>query len=227
MKKVIAITLAVVLVLTLGSGIVLANNGKGNGANVIDVNGFHYTLNIIGKKADWSGNGDYDHGSTMFVPANSEGMFWTGPDGTTTIEGVKISVGLGPEFAVTDGNAFDEIAPPGTCAFELPKDRYSVWIAMRGKPGFSAEIKGWIYDSDTDISLWCVGTFTVSRKWKDATQDLLYVDLSSLYGGGASNLYVFDLMNAGDNPFGIDIDEYFWSLKSNGAKLIKVRIYPE
>lgn len=229
-KKIIAIGLVVVLLLTMGTIPVFAanGNGNGNGANDIDVNGFHYTLNILGKKADWNANGDYDHGSTMFVPADSEGQYFLAPDGETLIEGIKIEVGLGSEYAITDGNAFDD----GKCAFELPKDKYSVWICMRGKPDpeLFATIKGWIYDSDSDISLMEIGSFSVGRKWKDATDDLLYVDLSGIFGAGYEDIYVLDLLDGTiSDPLGdpIILDEYFWSLVSNGAKLIKVRIYPD
>jgi hypothetical protein len=218
MKRIIAIFIAIVLTATFATPAFAAPKG-------IDVNGFHYTLNIIGKKADWNGSGDYDHGSTVFVPADSAGLSFTAPDGTTIIDGIKINVGLGPEYAVTDGNAFDD----GECAFELPKDRYKVFICMRGKPGFSADIKGWIYDSDSDISLMEIGQFSVGRKWADATDELLYVDLSGIFGAGYENIYTLDLLDGTIlDPDGnaLVIDEYFWSLVSNGAKLIKVRIYP-
>jgi len=197
-------------VLTLCVTPVFANNGNGNGngngANVIDVNGFHYTVNIIGKKVDWNGQGG--GGSTIHVPANSTGWSFTAPDGTT-IDGIKIEIADGA-FEVTDGNAFDD----GEAAFSIPKGRYSLWICMRGKPGFWATIKGWVYDEEQDVSLLQTGTFNVSRKWKDATDELLYVDATAW--GLTNNEYVFDLQ----------YDEYFWSLLSNGAKLIKVRIYP-
>lgn len=218
MKKIIVSVLVTVLLLCVAAPVAAAPKG-------IDVNGFHYTLNILGKKADWSGNGDYNYGSTMFVPANSSELSFIGPDGATVIEGIKINVGLGSEYAVTDGNAFDD----GQTAFQLPKDKYKVFIAMRGKPGFNTSIKGWIYDSDSDISLMEIGEFNVGRKWNDATNELLYVDLSGIFGSGYENVYTLDLLDGttldpDGNP--LVIDEYFWSLVSNGAKLIKVRIYP-
>ena len=218
MKRLIALVLVTVLLLSFAAPVYAAPKG-------IDVNGFHYTLNIIGKKAAWTGNGDYNHGSTMFVPADSSELSFTGPDGNTVIDGIKINIGLGQEYAVTDGNAFDD----GETAFELPKDRYKVFICMRGKPGFAADIKGWIYDSDSDISLMEIGEFNVGRKWGDATDELLYVDLSGIFGAGYENIYTLDLLDGTINdPDGnpLVIDEYFWSLVSNGAKLIKVRIYP-
>jgi hypothetical protein len=218
MKRLIGAILVTVLLVTLATPVFAAPKG-------IDVNGFHYTLNIQGKKADWSGNGDYDHGGTMFVPANSSELNFTGPDGVTVIDGIKTNVGLGSEYSITDGNAFDD----GETAFVLPKDRYKVFICMRGKPGFAANIKGWIYDSDSDISLMEIGEFNVGRKWGDATTELLYVDLSGIFGAGYENIYALDLLDGtildpDGNP--LVIDEYFWSLVSNGAKLIKVRIYP-
>ena len=224
MKKVILIALTVALMLSLMPAAALAKpgNGKGNGADVIDVNGFHYTLNIIGKKAGWNGNGD--GGSTIFVPADSEDLQFEAPDGTM-LDGVKIGISLGPEYLVTDGNAFDD----GKCSIELPNRKYSLWIAMRGKPSedLYAIIKGWIYDEDTDTSIIPVGEINVTRKWRDATDELLYVDLSGYYGSAWGNVYVLDLLEGvtkGDVT--VQIDEYFWQLVSNGAKLIKVRFYP-
>lgn len=192
----------------------------------IDVNGFHYTLNILGKKQDWNANGDYDHGSTIFVPANSEEWSsFLAPDGST-LNGVKIDIGLGPEYMVTDGNGFDD----GICSIELPKAEYKVYICMRGKPGFDALIKGWIYDPETDSTLIPVGEFRVKRNWQDATQDLLYVDLSKYYGAAYSNIYVLDLLDGSvigpDGVTPITAEDYFWQYLSNGAKLVKVRIYP-
>jgi hypothetical protein len=71
MKKLLAIFLAVVMVAALGSGIALAAKPG------TDFNGAHYNLNIVGKKADWSGGGSYDNWDrhTMFVPGNTTG--WT------------------------------------------------------------------------------------------------------------------------------------------------------
>jgi hypothetical protein len=210
MKKALAIALSAILLLTAFPAVALAGNGNGNGngANLVP-SGPHYTLNIVGKKADWNGPGG--GGGTIMVPADSSGWSFTAPDGSP-IDGIKIEVADGP-FEVTDGNAFD-----GEGAFSIPKGSYELWICMRGKPDpddYNTTIKGWVYKADEDISLLNTGTFNVSRKWKDATEDLLYVNATA-WGYGAHE-YVFDL------PY----DEYFWSLLSHGAKLIKVRWYPK
>ena len=101
---------------------------------------------------------------------------------------------------------------------------------MRGKPGFDALIKGWIYDPETDSTLIPVGEFRVKRNWQDATQDLLYIDLSGYYGAVYSNIYVLDLLDGSvigpDGVTPITAEDYFWQYLSNGAKLVKVRIYP-
>lgn len=224
MKKVFAIVFSAIMLVSLFPVVALADpdNGKGNGADVIDVNGFHYTLNIVGKKANWNGNGD--GGSTIFIPADSEDLQFEAPDGTM-LDGVKIGISLGPEYLVTDGNAFDD----GKCSIELPNRKYSLWITMRGKPSddLYAIIKGWIYDEDTDTSIIPIGEVNVTRKWKNATQDLLYVDLSGYYGSAWNNVYVLDLLGGVvKDDVTVQIDEYFWQLISNGAKLIKVRFYP-
>ena len=50
MKRLIAVVMAVALLVSFTTPVLAAPKG-------IDVNGFHYTLNILGKKADWNGNG--------------------------------------------------------------------------------------------------------------------------------------------------------------------------
>ena len=63
-----------------------------------------YVLNLVGKKNSWSGGGSYDNPDrhTMFLPQ-------------TTTENVTVWMSQGTDFAVLDGNAFDD----GNLSFQL------------------------------------------------------------------------------------------------------------
>jgi hypothetical protein len=108
-----------------------------------DFNGPHYNLNIIGKKSDWNGGGSYDNPDrhTMFVPENTDDYLT--PNG---LPGITIWMTQGPEFAVIDGNAFDD----GEAAFELGPGTYKVYIVAKAKPGGYTDITGWVYAEDID-----------------------------------------------------------------------------
>jgi len=224
-----------VAVLMISTGLIAVNadkpTEKGNG---IDLTGFHYNLNIIGKKSTWSGGGDYNNPDrhTMFVPANTTDFQYEAPDGTMINGSVAISFTQGPEFAVMDGNAFDD----GWCHFELAPGTYRVFIVCKAKPGYDSDITGWIYAED-EYGTWYayeVGDIQVtkSKKWRECT-DLFYVSQSEdIFGIISTDTWVFDYLeflinyDFGDDP---DIEDamYFWDLMNNGNKLIKLRFYPD
>jgi len=177
-----------------------------------DFNGPHYNLNIIGKKSDWSGGGSYDNWDrhTMFVPEDTDGYFT--PNGEP---GITIWMTQGPEFAVIDGNAFDD----GEAAFELGPGTYKVYIVAKAKPGGETDITGWgwVYYSETDEYYFKVGTVNVGGhigkpQWKGATK-LFYVGTE----------WIFDYL-AG---LGAEDTAYFWQFDNNGNKLVQVRFYPD
>jgi len=210
----------------------------------IDFNGPHFNLNLIGKKADWSGGGSYDNPDrhTMFVPQNTTGFIATPGDddttGVTDLPGIKISMTQGAEFAVLDGNAFDD----GECAFQLAPGYYKVYIVAKAKPPkpgeeFYTDITGWVYavDENSAAYYYDIGyvRVTKSKKWKDAT-DLFYVapdeDYFKLI---TSDMWVFEYLSflteydfEGVLP---DITDaaYFWQYDNHGNKLVKVRFYPD
>ena len=205
--------------------------------------GAHYNLNIIGKKSDWSGGGSYDNPSrhTMFVPEDTTD--WTiatpGDDDTTNVPdlpGIKISMTQGAEFAVLDGNAFDD----GECAFQLAPGKYEVWITAKAKPpkpgedDYYTNIGGWIFaaDDEGDNYYFNIGSVNVKKKlgWIDATH-IFYVSPSQDYFGIiGDDMWVFEYLNFltgydfGDGP---DITDaaYFWLYDNHGNKLVKVRFY--
>jgi len=211
----------------------------------VDFNGEHYNLNIIGKKTDWNGGGSYDNGDrhTMFVPEDTSSFNFTVYDegNETVLSGITIEMTQGTEFAVLDGNAFDD----GKTAFQLAPGRYNVYIAAKGKPGGYTDITGWVKCNDTYY--FDVGDVKVSKSkkagWTDAT-DLLYVDASEepdtvgyldnlteqgLFGEN-EQMWVFDyltgLTNYDSLLYPSDGTDYFWQYDNHGSKLVQVRFYP-
>jgi len=258
MKKLIYLIVAIVILGLIASGCFLSvvpptekdetsiltkakpdNDGLQPGLNF---NGPHYNLNLIGKKAGWSGGGGYDNPDrhTIFVPENTD-------DYTIPIEiegepvdlpGITIWMTQGPEFAVLDGNACDD----GEAAFELGPGTYRVYIVAKAKPAkkdeleYYTNITGWVYAEDEfggayyfDIGFVKV---TKSKKWKDAT-DLFYVsEGEDPFDIITADTWVFMYMaqleafDFGDDP-SIDDTAYFWQYDNHGNKLVKVRFYKD
>ena len=251
MKKLVYLIVAIVVLGLVVSGcipvvptLVEKNNGNGNNG-LKPPSGAHYNLNIIGKKADWSGGGSYDNPNrhTMFVPQDTTGWTILTPrdDDTTNVPdlpGIKISMTQGAEFAVLDGNAFDD----GECAFQLAPGKYEVWITAKAKPPKPGEeyytnIDGWVFASDEygDNYYFNIGSVNVKKKegWIDATH-IFYVscteDWFGLVACNGLGMWVFDYLSFlkaydfGDDP---DITDaaYFWQYDNHGNKLVKVRFY--
>lgn len=179
-----------------------------------DFNGPHYNLNLIGKKADWSGGGSYDNPDrhTMFVPEDTTG-FHT-PNGQ---DGVTIWMSQGSEFAVFDGNAFDD----GECSFQLAPGHYKVYVVALGKPGGNTDITGWIYYEATGEYYILVGTVSVGGhsgkpNWKNAT-GLFYYE----------GQWVFEYLAWLATQPGVTDTAYFWQYDNHGNKLVQVRFYPD
>ena len=85
-----------------------------------------YVLNILGKKTDWGAKGDFDNPDrhTIFIPEYT-------PD-----YNVLMHFTQGQEFAVLDGNAFDD----GETALQLGQGRYYIYIVALAKPGGNSKI---------------------------------------------------------------------------------------
>lgn len=201
-----------------------------------DFSGPHYNLNLIGKKIDWNDHENFNNPDrhTMFVPLNTTGENFpvggTEEDPFVTLDGIKISVTQGPEFAVIDGSWFDD----GECAFQLGPNKYNVYIVAKGKPGGNADITGWVYAKATDEYLFPIGNITVSRskKWKDIT-DIFYVSDDEETLGGldlipdkGDDVWVFDYLSDLADA-GYTDAEYFWQLVNNNIRLIQVRFYEQ
>lgn len=210
-----------------------------------DFNGPHYNLNLIGKKVDWSGGGSYNNPDrhTMFVPQYTSELECFTPNDEPRLDepepGVTIWMTQGDEFAVLDGNAFDDCK----LEFQLGPDKYKVYIVAKGKPGGETDITGWVRypDPAQDYEVYYylnIGSVNVTKKldWEDAThifyvscsEDLLdIIDIEEVDCNGLG-MWVFDYLTALTtyDPL-INDNAYFWQYDNNGNKLVQVRFYPD
>lgn len=215
-----------------------------------DFNGAHYNLNIIGKKSDWNAQGSFNNPNrhTMFVPENTDDFIlgdspcytpsgtpcWA-PEGANYHNprpgepGITIWMTQCPkddgdcDFAVIDGNAFDDCK----CEFQLKSGTYTVWIVAKAKPAkkneseYYTEITGWIRYTDeptgaTNYYLE-VGKVTVKKKWQNVTDELF------IYEGE----WVFDYLARIEADPLYEEAAYFWQYDNKGNKLVKVRFYKD
>jgi hypothetical protein len=218
MKRLLAVVLAVVVVLSLGATVALAakpgstdTSYKGNGAP----SGAHFNLNLIGvpkeKTADMN-----EGGSRIFVKL----------EGNT-----KILLTEGDSFLVLDPNGTD-----GEASFQLPNPDpdntgttlYSVYVRALGKPGGTGDITTWATapgedgifgtaDDEEVYSIYSVELDNSTRpgKFTNVSKELLYiyVDLDGV--GGVERYPLFDEA----------LQDYFWSYDNNGLKVVQLRFY--
>ena len=208
-----------------------------------DFSGSHYNLNIIGKKSDWSGGGSYDNPDrhTIFVPEDTDEFeltpgnpcFTPNDDPRSGEPGVTIWMTQGDEFAVLDGNAFDDCK----AEFQLAPGKYKVYIVAKGKPGGETDITGWVRYPDpaqayTVYYYLDIGSVNVKKQqdWNDATH-IFYVsceeDVLGIVACGGLGMWVFEYLTALTtyDPL-INNNAYFWQYDNNGNKLVQVRFYP-
>ena len=250
MKKLVYLIIVIVALGLIVSGCIpvvptLGEKGNGNGngqGNGIDLTGYHYNLNLIGKKANWSGGGNYEgNRHTMFVPQ------FTGDETFTVgtfdpLDGIKISMTQGTEFEVVDGNWFDD----GECAFQLGFGKYRVFIVAKAKPhpnsddplGYYTDITGWVYCEAFEEYLFDIGEIKVGRKFSKKfveITEMFYVDAGEDddIDWGALGLplpdypvWVFDYLKLLEDLPDYSNAEYFWQYQNFGNKLVKVRFYP-
>jgi len=249
-KRVLFIALSALLIIALGAVPVTARpEGPKPG---LDFNGAHFNLNLLGKDKTMPGDYDNPDRHTMFVPLDTSGMYidLNTPNnlGEETLDGIKINMTQGSEFAVLDGNATD-----GEGSLQIGPGKYWVYIAVKAKspkyPDAYTDITGWVEAYDNIGQLWYyvpVGSVTVSKngKWTDAT-DLFFVsdaedpfgfnEWSGLPQVQGLGVWVFDYMGGLDswyedsgNTAAYDFSDlaYFWQFDNHGNKLIQVRFYP-
>lgn len=248
MKKLIYLIVAIVILGLITSGCIPVvptigekGNGNGNGnGNGIDLTGYHYNLNLIGKKANWPGGGNYEgNRHTMFVPEDTSGeTFTVGTEGTfDPLDGIKILMTQGDEFSVVDGNWFDD----GKCGFQLGSGTYRVFIVAKAKPGpdpdgYYSDITGWVYCQAFDEYLFDIGKIKVSKKLSkkfEEITDLFYVSKTEnpfqdvMPVGNGLGMWVFTYLKSLEGLEDYQNAEYFWQYENHGNKLVKVRFYPD
>ncbi len=174
-----------------------------------------FNLNLIGKKDSWSGGGSYDNPDrhTMFLPQ-------------TTAENVTVWMSQGDEFAVLDGNAFDD----GNLSLQLGAGKYAVYIVALGKPGGGAGIEGWIYNATDNTYLMLVGSVSVpghskTPRWTNATGLFWVSPNEDPFLGITEDEWVFDYMNDLSTAYAGTNYLYLWQLDNNNNKLLQVRFY--
>ena len=201
----------VVLLATLGAGLVSA--GTGNGAP----SGAHYNLNIIGVPKEKTADMTDNNGHRIFV--NLEGN-------------TKIGLAEGDFYQVLDANGTDA----NGARFQLPNPDpdndgvtvYSVYARALGKPGGNADMTtgatdpgdDGIFGTADDVIVYSVAVLEVERtkgqqKFENVSRYLLYIYVD-LDGNGVAERY---------NLFNDALQDYFWSYDNNGLKLLQLRFY--
>jgi len=244
MKKLIYLIVAIVILGLIASGCFLSvvpptekdeTSSLTKAKPGTDFNGPHYNLNIIGKKADWNGGGSYNNPDrhTIFIPEDTTDWTIDLEGDYPDLDGIRIWMTQGDEFAVLDGNAFDD----GEAAFQLGPGKYKIYIVAKAKPGGYTDITGWVYAEDEYGAFYYfdIGSVhvTKSKKWKDATE-LFYVDCEEDPFGivpcNSLGTWVFTYMENLEaallDPLIVDT-AYFWQYDNHGNKLVKVRFYPD
>jgi hypothetical protein len=213
MKKLFAIFISAIMLLTLAASPVFAGNGNGAPS------GAHYNLNIIGVKNDKNVDFTGGNGHRIFVDLK-------GPTKIMLAEG---------DFAVLDANGTD-----GTARFQLPNpdpentgtSQYSVFARALGKPGGKADMTTGAYEwidlngngvvDEGELYLrMSVITLPLERKsgkqsFENVTKYLLYIYVD-LDGDGTAERY---------NLFNDALQDYFWQYDNQGLKLVQLRFYP-
>ncbi len=249
--KMKAIAFGIVAMLLISGGIIVVDAGKPGPKPGTDFNGPHFNLNLIGKSKDMPGDYDNPDRHTMFVPIDTTGdeIALNQPNNLneTHLDGVKIEMTQGSEFAILDGDATD-----GYGSLQLGPGKYLVYIAVKAKDpkveDAYTDITGWVEAYDNLGALWYyipVGTVTLrkSNGWVDAS-DLFYVTINEdtlnfLIGNESGydsklGMWVFDYMTGLDTwyedsgglaPYDLSDLSYFWQFDNFGNKLIQVRFY--
>ena len=221
MKRLFVVVLAMVAVVSLTAGVVLAakpgstdGTYNGNGAP----SGAHFNLNLIGMDQEKSVDTS-EGGNRIFV------RLW----GTT-----KILLSEAPEgmsFLVIDPNGTD-----GAASFQLPNPDpdgdgvtvYSVYARYLGKPGYGGNITTMAIDpgldgilgTADDVEITSVMSLVFNNsdrpgKFENVSKELLYIYADINADGNLERVSLFDDALQG----------YFWNYDNQGCKLVQLRFY--
>jgi hypothetical protein len=247
MKKAAIIGSSIVLLILLASmTFALSVQAQGNN-NPNKIHGSPvFVLNILGKKSDWSGQGDYNNPDrhTIFIPENTTEWYeqygiTSGTYGNLTTDGsILLWMTSGSEFAVLDGSAFDD----GNASLQIEKGKYYVYLAALAKPGGNTILDGWYYDNEGSACYQLGEIKNIPRSkgnpvWVNTT-DLFYITWDQLIALGYTELqltedfglevgqsiWIFDFLQILEETYG-DTDYYFWKVDNNGNKHIQLRFY--
>ena len=246
MKKITKMgSILVLLALMTSMTFAISVNAQGNN----NPNKLHgspaYVLNILGKKSNWNGGGDYSNPDrhTIFVPENTTEWYeqtstTAGSYGNLTSDGsILLLMTSGPEFAVLDGNAFDD----GNASLQIENGKYYVYVVALAKPGGNSTLDGWYYDNEGSA---CYRLGEIKRIPREkgqptwvCTTDLFYItwdQLLTFYDNATlvdtlgleegQPVWIFDWLQILSDTYG-DTDYYFWKLDNNGNKHIQLRFY--
>lgn len=189
-----------------------------------------FVLNVLGKKDGWSGGGSYDNPDrhTMFVPETTTGIGGTGylADGTPIQVNLTMWITRGAEFAVLDGNGFDD----DEVALQLGPGKYAVFVVALGKPGGKSDIRGWIYNATDNTYLFMTGMVSVpghNKKpvWVNATGLLFVSGTEDPYGiVTGDDQWIFDYLAALEATTLGDY-LYLWDLDNTNIRHLQIRFY--
>ncbi|MDP3998192.1 MAG: hypothetical protein Q8P89_01055 [bacterium] len=220
-KKIVALSSGVALLLGAALPVIAGNAETGNGAP----SGAHYNLNIIGVPKDKTADMDNNNGHRIFV------KLWGADSKILLTEG---------DFQVLDANGTD-----GSASFQLPNPdpdgdgvtNYSVYVRALGKPGGWADMQTCYTD---DTGTWCavdfdggVSQIKITRskgqpKFTNESRDLLYVDYCAAFSdtNGDGTFTADECTDVDQIPlFGAEAEEYFWDYDNNGLKVAQLRFY--
>jgi hypothetical protein len=156
-RKILAVVLAVVMILTL-SGTALAakpmNDGENYNGNGMP-SGKHYNINLIGvsnpKKVDFDGG----NGARIFVDDSGVTTFYvSGGDHFEILDHNGTDGYVGTHTAGTAGHESGEEGDPGGAGIIFPYDagvaeqtwRVQIWIRLMGPKGSEVNFKSYYYD---------------------------------------------------------------------------------
>jgi len=220
MKKLIAVVITTLALLTLGVSPAFA----GIGSDIPD-NGQHYNLNIIGvqhaKTADMTDSNRH----TIFVPLGNDG------DMKSCQIYVVRNVDNPDKFEVLDGNATDGRATIAVPFEDYGTLSYNVYATALGKPGGLANVGATVTFEDGTYGSLLMGSFDLKRgKGKPKP-----VNISDIFR--ASGWIDVDESGAFEAETDISFDNvwvfnvptllsYLWDYDNQGLKLMQVRFYP-
>jgi len=228
MKKLFALILACVMILSLA----IPAMAQGNG---LDVNGQHYNLNIIGVSKDKIAEMDNAHGHVIFVPLVGKTRILLSQG-----DSFRVLDANGTNQPIVDNNPSDGVdsSADGTARFQLPTDlyapngecKYYVFARALGSPKGepSAQMTPGYYVQDANGVYWYyMSTVSVDLQrtsgkqiFENITSSLMYVYYDYDGDGDVDKIPLFsDYVNALD-------ETYFWDYDNQGLKHAQLRFYP-